>query len=275
MRLNVSLSVSFSAFAGYVMYSGNFSDKLIWPVLGVFLLAAGTSALNQIQEKDFDKFMNRTKSRPLPAGKISLQMAYLFVFLFIIAGLTCLFFLSTSICFYLGLFNIAWYNLFYTYMKRSTAFAVVPGAITGVVPVLMGWTAAGGFIAAPMVIMISVFIFIWQIPHFWLLMMRYSEDYKSAGFPVLHSLFSFRQLRHIILSWMLAAGVYPLIFIFSGILFNQYLQFILLLLIISATSFQTVIFIKNRELNYKKAFILINIYMLLVVVVLLTGRLIS
>ncbi len=67
----------------------------------------------------------------------------------------------------------------------------------------MGWTAAGGEITDPVALFLAFFIFMWQMPHFWLLMLKYGNDYRKAGFPVLNDLFSPRQMKSIVMVWLL------------------------------------------------------------------------
>ncbi|MEI6682949.1 MAG: protoheme IX farnesyltransferase, partial [Bacteroidota bacterium] len=168
-RFPVSLAVTFTAFAAMVICTGDITSAMFFPVAGIFLLASGASAFNQYQEWPYDERMERTRKRPIPSRRISTQEALRIATLCITGGLLLLLYFSTSVCFFLGIFNLVWYNGVYTWLKRKTAFAVVPGALTGAIPILMGWTAAGGQLHDPTVIFLAFFLFIWQMPHFWLL----------------------------------------------------------------------------------------------------------
>ena len=121
-----------------------------------------------------------------------------------VVGLGFLYFGANIEAFLLGIAAIIWYNVIYTPLKRVSALAVVPGALIGAIPPAIGWVAAGGMITDPGLIVLSLFFFIWQIPHFWLLLLIYEKDYKKAGFPVLTDLFSREQFTRITYTWIAA-----------------------------------------------------------------------
>ena len=112
IRIKISLSVTLSAFAALVLASGNISLTLIFPLTGIFLLACGASALNQVQEKDQDAKMNRTKNRPLPARHISVHQALWVAALLFLAGFGILISGLYAVCVILGVINILWYKVF-------------------------------------------------------------------------------------------------------------------------------------------------------------------
>ena len=105
----------------------------------------------------------------------------------------------------IGFITIFWYNVVYTYSKRITSFAVVPGAITGALPPLIGWVAAGGGPLDKPIIFIGFLIFTGQIPHFWLLILKYGEEYKKAGFPTLTDIFTTAQINRLTFSWVISS----------------------------------------------------------------------
>ena len=88
-----------------------------------------------------------------------------------------------------------WYNAVYTPLKKVFSLAIIPGSLVGALPPLAGWVAAGGDILDPKIILISSFFFVWQIPHFWILLLIYGKDYDKGGFPTLTNVFSERQLK--------------------------------------------------------------------------------
>ena len=273
IRLRISLAVTFSALTAAIVYQGTPSFSTAWPILGIFLLASGASALNQYQEWPYDERMKRTMSRPLPSRQLNTIQALRIAAAFIIAGLLILLYKSTGTCFALSLVNILWYNGVYTYLKRKTAFAVVPGAITGAIPVFMGWTAAGGEIGDPIALFMAFFIFIWQMPHFWLLIMKYGHEYKEAGFPVLTSIFTLLQMKILVAGWILAASLASMMFGYFGILQYPFLVYgILLLNLVLFMLIFTQLFLRPLII-YRLIFITANIFMLLVMLALITDRL--
>lgn len=264
IRIIISLSVTLSAFAAWVVASGKVSVKSVVPLVGIFLLACGASVLNQIQEKEQDAKMDRTKGRPLPSGKLTSQQAFLIALLLLISGFAVLAFGFYWTCVILGILNILWYNGFYTWLKKKTAFAVVPGALSGVIPVFMGWSAAGGSLTDRPALLLAFFLFIWQIPHFWLLMLKYGDEYRLAGFPVMTDIFNIYQFRNIILAWMIAATGTSLLLVLSGfwMFFLSKVMIIGLNLLILALFFYQLYFAKNPR--YRLMFITMNAFLLLV-----------
>lgn len=164
----------------------------------------------------------------------------------------------------LGLFNIIWYNLFYTNLKKITPFAVVPGALTGAVPAFIGWTAAGGFVFDQKIILIGFFLFIWQIPHFWLLLMKYSDQYEKAGFPSIHNTLSKENLRFITLAWVTATSVVSIMFPFFSVINSLPLIIsVIFLNVWFVYTFTRLTFKLQAEIDFKKAFLSMNAYMIL------------
>jgi heme o synthase len=274
IRFRVSLAVSFSAITASIVFQGIPSLNLIWSGIGIFLLASGASALNQYQEWPYDEKMKRTMSRPLPSRHVSTAQALQIAGMLIIGGSLILLYKSTASCFLLGLFNIIWYNGVYTYLKRRTAFAVVPGALTGSIPVFMGWAAAGGKITDPEVLFIAFFIFIWQMPHFWLLIMKYGSEYKDAGFPVLSSIFNPLQMKILVMVWMVAAAITSMMFGHFNIIHYFGLVYSIILLNIGFLLFTFYQLFIRPVINYRQIFFIANSFMLLVMIALITDHLV-
>ena len=263
-RYKVSLAVTFSGFAAAVAFEKGISWSQMIPMAGILLLASGASALNQFQEKEFDARMTRTKKRPLPSGDLTLNAALYIALLLILTGLILLFLTSPLVTTLLGMFNILWYNGIYTYLKRKTAFAVVPGALTGVIPVIMGWTSAGGYLFDSFPLLLGFFIFMWQVPHFWLLGMIYDKDYKNGGFPVMTDLFQPTAIHRIIFSWLLAASLSSALIILFVHIHHAFTSLLTLLLNLLLLVISVWFLFLSKQLNYRLLFIMINLFMLLV-----------
>ena len=201
-KVRITLFVAVSTSVGFILASGKVTWQMFFVTLGVFLLACGSSALNHYQERNTDALMSRTKLRPIPSGAVTPHAALLIVILLSAAGLVILYFSGGLMVLLLGLLALAWYNAFYTPLKKATALAVVPGALIGSIPPVMGYVAAGGKVMNPEILALALFFFIWQVPHFWLLLMIYAKDYEKAGFPVLTSLFNTKQLTKITFAWI-------------------------------------------------------------------------
>ena len=178
-----------SGLAGYAV-SLPFGHPVNWtiPVLllvGLYFVSAGSFALNQAQEWRLDQKMPRTATRPLPTGDISLVHAYVIAGACLLAGLMLLTLMS-PLSGLLALVTVVLYNGFYTlFWKKRWAFAAVPGAIPGALPVLIGFSINDMRIWRPDGLYLFLIMFLWQMPHFWALSVRYKDDYAKAGFPVL------------------------------------------------------------------------------------------
>lgn len=273
-KLTISFSVALSALTGYVLNAREINFELLFPVIGVFFLSAGSAALNHIQERRFDALMERTLSRPLPSGEVSTRTALLFSLLLIIMG-SVLLVLSNFFAFLLGLLAVTWYNLIYTNLKRKTAFAAVPGAIIGAIPPVIGWVAAGGEILDYRILVVAFFFFIGQIPHFWLILLKYGKEYEKAGFPSLTKIFNDLQIKRLTFTWIVAVAVSSLLFPLAKILTSTFT--IISLILISTLlilSFSNNIFSKKNVFKFGRAFFHLNLYFLLVMFILIFNALI-
>jgi protoheme IX farnesyltransferase len=206
-KVKITIAVSFTTITGYILASGGIDVGVLMPTLGIFLLACGSSAINHFQEREKDAKMKRTQDRPIPSGRISANGALLFAFILTAAGSFILYEFSGILAMQLGLLALIWYNVIYTPLKRKTAFAVVPGSVIGAIPPLVGWVAGGGEIADPRAMIMAFFFFIWQVPHFWLLMLKYGKEYSEAGFPSITMIYSDRQIKNITFIWIFATAV--------------------------------------------------------------------
>ncbi len=215
-KVKITLAVSITTVTGYLLFTTSLDMDLLLTVLGIFLLASGASSLNQIQEFRFDKVMDRTKNRPLPSGRISLRGGLMVTLAYSISGGTLLFLGAGWMGLALGLLAYFWYNIIYTYLKRITTWAVVPGSVIGSIPPVIGWISAGGSLSDQEVIPIAAFFFIWQVPHFWLLIMKYGKEYESAGFPSLSGRMTERQIGRMIFVWVSGTALITIVFTFVG-----------------------------------------------------------
>lgn len=274
-KIRITIFVAVSTAVGFIQFAEEITLKVFPVSIGVFVLACGSSALNHYQERTTDAIMDRTKNRPLVSGSVSTTVVLIFAFVLIIVGSGLIYFSSGYLALILGWFTLFWYNLFYTPMKRKFALAVVPGSLVGAIPPVIGWVAAGGYIWAPHAMALALFFFIWQIPHFWLLLLLFGSDYEKAGFPTLTKVFSEEQLSRITYIWIIALAISSLLIpLFS---FSANLISIVLLLAAGlwlVLKSQNVIKDHLNKIVFRKAFYLINIYVLIVVVIISVDKLI-
>jgi len=206
-KIRITSFVTVTTVFGYLCAAGHFSLEMIAPIFGILLLACGSAVINHLQERTTDALMDRTKNRPIPSGKISPVSALHLSLFLILSGSLLLYFGAGLLALGLGLLNLIWYNGIYTPLKKKNAFAIIPGSLVGAIPPAVGWVAGGGNIFDLQIAVISLFFFMWQIPHFWLLLLIFGKDYEQAGFPTLTQIFSTDQLGRITFIWIIATVV--------------------------------------------------------------------
>lgn len=261
---------------GYILFKHHIDWPILIPTSGVLFLAFGSAILNQYQERHLDAKMTRTSMRPIPSGRIPAITALLISNLFIVIGAMVLLFGAKLLAFGLGLLAVFWYNGVYTYLKRKTAFTVVPGALIGSIPPAIGWVAGGGNIFDSKILIFSFFFFIWQVPHFWLLLLIYGQDYEQAGLPSLSTIFSKEQLQRITFIWIFATAISCLIIPLCGLVQFEVCNLMLIgsaIWIIWTASKLLGFLGKKRSFDY--VFRGINIYALIVIVLLTVDKLIG
>ena len=183
-KARLAVSVVFSSIAGYFLGAVeiNFSSVLLL-AFGGYCKVGASNAYNQIIEKDLDALMSRTKNRPIPAGRMSVNTAMAIAVLMTILGIVALYFLNPKTAMF-GAISIFLYTSVYTPLKTKTPLAVFVGAFPGAIPFMLGWVAAtDNFGIEPGTLFMIQFF--WQFPHFWALGWMLDEDYKKGGFKML------------------------------------------------------------------------------------------
>jgi len=274
-KLKIMIPVGLTGFTGYFIFDPRFTVRLLIVSIGILLLGVSASVLNQIQEVELDKKMNRTHNRPLPGNLIRIEHAFLFFLLNIAGGSAILFFAGNPKSAIIGIITVLWYNGIYTYSKRITAFAVIPGAVTGTLPPLIGWVAAGGGVWDKPIIFLEFLFFIGQIPHFWLLILKYGEEYKKAGIPSLTDIFTTAQINRLTFAWVVSSVIAALFLCYFEVIHNG--LFVGILLIASfLIIWQFIDLLKTRPKKSNNSFysILLYLYFFVVMLLLIADRLI-
>ena len=183
-KMRLSLSVVFSSVAGYLLgaYSIDISTIILLCFGGYFMVGA-SNAYNQIIERDLDALMNRTKNRPIPAGRMQVSMAFTIAVTFTVLGIIALYIINPRTAMY-GAISIFLYTSVYTPLKTKTPFAVFVGAIPGAIPFMLGWVAARDQFGIEPGTLFALQFF-WQFPHFWAIGWLLYDDYKKGGFLML------------------------------------------------------------------------------------------
>jgi protoheme IX farnesyltransferase len=196
--MRMFLDLTKSGIVGFVLVSGlagyalSMAPYAVWDIphfvltmLALYFFSAGSFAINQAQEWRIDKEMPRTVKRPIPSGRVSAYQASVLGVGFVVLGTTAGLLVNPMVAI-LGLATVVLYNVLYTlYWKKKWAFGAVPGAIPGAMPVVIGYAANSETLLQPEVIYAFMIMFLWQMPHFWSLAIRFKDDYSKGGIPVL------------------------------------------------------------------------------------------
>jgi protoheme IX farnesyltransferase len=206
LKLRITVASTVTTFVGYVMARGRVDLPLVPVLAGIMLQACGAAALNQVQDALVDAKMPRTAGRPIPSGRVSRIAALVYALLLLAAGSALLWTVSGTAAL-MGLAAAVVYNGVYTPLKRVTPFAALPGSFIGALPPVVGWVAAGGYLSDPTMHLVAFFFFLWQIPHFWLLLLFYEKDYADGGMPSMFDRFDRRQIVRLTFLWLAAVCV--------------------------------------------------------------------
>ena len=170
---------SWGEFAGAIHFW-----RLFHTILGTALIASGTAALNQWYEREADRKMRRTASRPLPAGRLSAPRALAFGAALSVAGFAELWLGVNPLSALTGAFTLAAYLFLYTPLKQRTWWSTTVGAVPGAMPPVIGYAAAAGTLNGEAWVLAAI-LFLWQFPHFYSIAWMYREDYARAGIRML------------------------------------------------------------------------------------------
>lgn len=186
-KAGLAISVVFSSIAGYLLGFDELHPfswvTLLMLIVGGYCMVGASNAYNQVIEKDLDALMDRTKNRPVPAGRMTPNIALFIASLLTIIGIVLLYFINPKTAMF-GAISIFLYTSVYTPLKTVTPLSVFVGAFPGAIPFMLGWVAATNQfgIEAGTLFLIQFF---WQFPHFWAIGWFLFEDYEKAGFFML------------------------------------------------------------------------------------------
>ena len=158
---------------------------LVQAMFGIGLVAASASVLNQCIERDLDAVMPRTANRPLPSGRLTNFEATIFGMLLVVVGFAQLWYFATPASAVVSLVTWASYLFLYTPMKTRTWLNTAVGTIPGALPVMIGWTAAGGGLTDIQGWLLTLVVVVWQFPHFMAIAWLYKDQYELAGYKMI------------------------------------------------------------------------------------------
>jgi len=269
-KVFLSIAVSVSAVIGYFISKEVNLSILVQLFFGVFFLSCSAGAINQIQEYKNDSIMNRTKNRPLPQKNILPKSAIVFSSILFIIGFTFLLKLNYY-CAILGLLNLVIYNFIYTPLKYKTNFALLAGGLVGAIPPFIGWFVNYSYFKSE-IILFSAFMFVWQIPHFWIILLKHKNDYNKVKIKNILNITSLYKLKLLLFIWILTSSVVSLFFPILGLL-NNYTNFIILFSvnIFIIISFIKILFFSEKLILTKIPNIFLHFYLLVIFSLILLG----
>lgn len=183
-KMRLSVSVVFSSVAGYLLGAETIDFYILFLLcVGGYCMVGASNVYNQIIERDLDALMDRTKDRPIPAGRMSVRSAFVIASILTIVGIAVLYTINPQTAMF-GAISIFMYVSLYTPLKTRTPLSVFVGAFPGAIPFMLGWVAATNDfgIESGTLFMIQFF---WQFPHFWAIGWFLFEDYRRGGFFML------------------------------------------------------------------------------------------
>ena len=271
-KVPLCLFIGCAALFGGLMASSALSLRTLQVAAGVFLVATGAASLNSLQEHRLDGRLARTRNRPLPTGRLTRGQAGRQAVILLLSGLLVVAFDAQDILpATVTAGAVVLYNGVYTPLKQKSILAIVPGALCGALPALIGWLAGGGENNSAALLVVSLFI-LWQVPHFWLVLLTHRHDYTGSDLPNLLNQLPEKSVTRLLITWigalsfvmlMFAALPYPL---WPGIRYGVMANGLML----AAIFFYGLAVQKTT--NYRFLFIVLNSVLLIHMVLLSAGR---
>ena len=194
-KLHLCIYVGLTAVLGHVSGLGKLTAESVLAGAGVLILAFGSAALNNVQDRAYDRTFVRTAGRVIPSGKVPVVHALGIALILLIAGWGILYKIGSVSCFLTGLLAVILYNGMYTPLKKKTLWAMVPGVLSGMLPVWIGWVGAGRSPAdfQPMILMLILGL--WQVPHFMIIALKARRRPGCPSFPIVSDRLNSREIR--------------------------------------------------------------------------------
>ncbi|MGW8193275.1 MAG: UbiA family prenyltransferase [Desulforhopalus sp.] len=264
------LLIGGSTIFGYILARPVLSVTMMLVGCGVFVLATGAATINSLQECHLDSRMERTRQRPLPRGQVTpVQAGWQGVVLLAI-GLTLISLAAEkSVSVWVALFAVVLYNGVYTPLKQTSVLSLVPGALCGALPPYIGWLAGGGAPLSYSAALLAALFVLWQIPHFWLVVLDFQDDYVASSLPNPVKQFGEAGLNRLFVTWVGSMAMVMLLFV-TFPLGGEFR------VAVCANTGVMVLFIAYglafcRPRNYRLVFLLLNLFLLLHMVIVAAG----
>jgi len=260
IKFRVNVVVVFSSIIGYLIAANGNNiqlSEIIGLMFGGFFTTGAAHAINQLYEKDFDAVMDRTKDRPLPAKRMSVNQVRLYALIMTIMGALSFALLNNTLTLIIGLSSLLIYSYIYTPLKRKSPIAVVIGAIPGALPPTIGYIAFTGYIDN-IAIFLFLFQFLWQFPHFWSIAWIWNDEYSKAGYDLLPAKKG-RTIKNAYLTFISSLTLIPVLMLFYSNIHINIFYFLLIIMLTFWFNIKAYSFYKNPDVNYAKKLMLSSV----------------
>jgi len=263
----LSFFIAVSALFGFLIFNPIINQSTLFTFLSIYLLSSGAAVFNNIQDRDYDANYSRTDHRVLPQNKISISTAFIWALLLTITSLSLIIisFHRYDILVW-SLISLVLYNIVYTPLKKKNILAIIPGAACGSLPPYLGWLMAGGTDLSPAIFFIMIWMAIWQLPHFWLILIRNQAEYKTGKHKNLFRIFDIQQINRITINWINAYLGISLLFPLYLSLQFQSAFYALYIETFLAFAYFNIAYLK-QTFHQKKSFLVINVHLFFVILI--------
>lgn len=257
-KVRLCLLIALSTLFGAVLGSQTMELSSFVVVLAVFLVAAGSATLNSVQDVEIDSSMSRTAGRPLPMQEITKKYGYYQTLLLWISGFFLLIILCPIITVILTTISVLLYNAVYTPLKKRTIWAILPGAICGTLPPVIGYSVLSREFLSYQLALIVVLLFIWQIPHFYLLVLHYKNEYSNSSVPSLVRHFGEPALQRVCYAWISSLSLIMMLFILLPLGIAPLVRLLIIANSLTLPILTAFWLLNKTEPPYRSIFILLN-----------------
>jgi len=229
--------------------------------LGVMMVAMCGATINSLQERDSDRQLQRTASRPLVTKTVSgifaiIQSVVLFTFGLLLLSTTDT---APKTVLTLTVLSLLIYNCLYTRLKQSTVLAIIPGAICGALPPVIGWVGSGGSLFSYMALLLFSLLFLWQVPHFCLILLLHKEDYRESDQPSLVRMFAETGVRRLSAVWICSLSLVMMLFTFSGAAIHSWQTILVTVNALTLAGVSSYLLLSQSPVSYRRMFIFLNV----------------